>query len=225
MGYKSVRLLNEALHKEMGELRKLLMSETTPQKVTDDGQTAVETLNLIRDLFNELAAFADRPTIAEVVNLPAGEYVATMKPLVTRFNQQLMVANAFAPMVCESLQANGCIVILMGDGKTIVRTAHDPNRPEVALAMEALLAAIDSGTKQVLEEGAKQVESDMNLPPMTEGEKDPGNGVGYCSGSHDNAPCGADDCYVRAATPPMGGSPDEEDAKLADLKNPEEFDK
>jgi len=171
MGFKSVRLLNEAIHKEMDAMRKLLMKAAVPGPITDDGQNTIETLNVLRGLFDEMAAFADRPTIAEVHNQSASDYVATMKPLVRRYHQQLMTVDLLAPALCEDLKATGCVLILIGEGNTLVRTAHDPSHPEVELAMEMMLAAIDTGTRQTLEEGATQVESDLNLPPLNEDEQ------------------------------------------------------
>jgi len=155
MSYKTPRLLAEAIHKEMEELRKLLMSETTPQKVTDAGQTAIETLNVLRKLFDELAVMSERPTIDDVLKLSPGEYVATMKPLVARFHRQLMTIDLLAPALCEDLQATACVLILVGDGNTLVRTAHDPKREEVALVVETLLAAVDDGLKRIASDAAE----------------------------------------------------------------------
>ena len=160
--YKSTRLLVEAVHKEMEALRKLLMS-TTPGDVTDDGQSAIETLNIIRSLFGELAAKADRPTIEDVVKLSPVDYVATMKPLVGNFHRQLMVADRLAPCLCEDLQAAACVLILIGDDKTIVRTAHDPNRPEIQLAVETLIESIDTTFNQVVKEGVAAAEKQLGI--------------------------------------------------------------
>ena len=167
MGYKSPRLLAEAIHKEMEELRKLMMS-ATPGAVTDDGQTAIETLNILRGMFDELAAFSERPSIDDVLKLSPGDYVATMKPLVAKYHRQLMAVDKLAPALCEDLQASAAVVIVMGvadDGKmkTFVRTAHDPNRPEIALAVETLLAAIDTGTQQILAEGVDEAEKQLKI--------------------------------------------------------------
>lgn len=165
MSFKSPRLLVDAIHKEMDELRKLLMShEPGDYKVTSaDLSSAQITVNDLSKLFDELAAMADRPSIDDVLKLSPGDYVATMKPLVAKYHRQLMTVDILAPALCEDLQATGCILILIGDGKTVVRTAHDPNRPEVALAVEALLAAIDTGTAQVLTDGAAEAEKQLGL--------------------------------------------------------------
>lgn len=178
MSYKSPRLLVEAIHKEMDELRKLLMSEITPQKVTDDGQTAIETLNVLRGMFDELRVFSDRPTIDDVLKLTPGDYVATMKPLVANYHRQLMMVDKLAPALCEDLQASAVVMILIGvadDGKTktFVRTAHDPAKSEVQLAVDVLLAAIDAGTKQVVEDGTAEAEKQLGIePPLRLNEDD-----------------------------------------------------
>jgi len=175
MAYKSVRLLNEAIHSTMEKQRKLLMGIDIDDRdgVASACSACEEQLNDLRKLFDELSAFADRPTIAEVHNQSASDYVATMKPLVRRYHQQLMTVDLLAPAICEDLNARGCMMILIGEGNTIVRAAHDPNHPEVELAMEMMLAAIDSGTRQNLEEGAAEVEKELRLQPIEQEDDRP----------------------------------------------------
>jgi hypothetical protein len=163
MSYKSPRLLVEAIHTKIDEQRQMLMSvgDDTPfVAVNSDLQ---EGLNDLRKLFDELAAMADRPSIDDVTKLAPGDYVATMKPLVRTYHQQLMTVDKLAPALCEDLKANAVVLILVGDGNTVVRTAHDPAKDEVALVVETLLAAIDAGTKQIVDEGAAAAEKQLSL--------------------------------------------------------------
>ena len=158
--FKSVRLLVESIHKEMDTLRKAVMNcEILPDKSVD----IYDAMGELRLLFDELGAMADRPTIEDVMKQSAGDYVATMKPLVRKYHQQLMAVDKLAPCLCEDLQATGCIVMLIGDGKTVVRTAADPDRPEVQLAVEALLASMDAGTKQIVTEGVAEAEKQLGI--------------------------------------------------------------
>lgn len=201
MAFKSVRLLNEAIHKEMDALRKLLMG-AEPGSVTDDGQSAIETLNLMRGLLDELAAKADRPTIEDVMQQSPGDYVATMKPLVRKYHQQLFVTNTLAPCLCEDLQATGIVLMLIGDGKTVVRTATDPNNPEVGLAVEIILQSLDEGMKKVAEEGAAVAEQQLGIATPDEckvalGLMEPDPRSGGC----DRPTCMR--CYPEAGDPPL----------------------
>lgn len=167
--FKSVRLLVESIHKEMDELRKSVMNCELPGEKSVGIYSAMGEL---RELFDELGAMADRPTIEDVTKQSAGDYVATMKPLVRKYHQQLMTVDKLAPCLCEDLQATGCVLMLIGDGKTIVRTAVDPNRPEVQLAVEAILQTLDGGIQQVMTEGVTEIEklnavgesADMGVP-------------------------------------------------------------
>lgn len=159
MAYKSVRLLVDAIHNEMANLKKFMMQEVASPSLDQAQDTWIE----LRKLFDELGAKADRPTIDDITKLAPGDYVATMKPLVGSYHRQLMVADKLAPCLCEDLQAVGCILILVGDGKTIVRTAVDPNRPEIQLAVEAILESLDSGTKQVVTEGVAEAEKQLGI--------------------------------------------------------------
>jgi hypothetical protein len=166
--------LVEAIHKEMEDLRKLLMvtvSDDTLSDVSLANAEAQEKLIELRKMFEELAAKAERPTIEDVVKLSPGEYVATMKPLVGNYHRQLMTANLLAPCLCEDLQATGCILMLVGDGNTVVRTAVDPNRPEVQLAVEAILQTLDGGIQQVMTEGVAEAEKFGTM--VTESELEP----------------------------------------------------
>lgn len=159
MAFKSVRLLNEAIHNEVGKLR-LNIGAMEPSSHVSAAQDALVEL---RKLFDELAAFADRPSIEDVTKLAPGDYVATMKPLVGMYHRQLMTANLLAPCLCEDLQAMGCILMLMGEGSTVVRTAVDPRRPEAQLAVEAILESIDNNTKQVVTEGVAEAEKQLGI--------------------------------------------------------------
>lgn len=204
MAFKSVRLLNDAIHKEMDALRKVLMS-TEPGAVTDDGQTALETVNVLRNLFDELAAKADRPTIEDVTKLTPGDYVATMKPLVRTYHQQLMTVDLLAPCLCEDLQANGCIIMLIGAGKTVVKTAIDPNSPEeVKLAVEAVLATLDGGIQQVVTEGVAEAEKQLGITTPPDGECKVAAGLmepDPRSGGCDHPTCMR--CYPEPGDPPL----------------------
>lgn len=165
MAFKSVRLLNDAIHKEMDELRKKLMAMPPDADARDAAcGVALEALNDLRKLFDELAAKADRPTIEDVTKQSPGDYVATMKPLVGQYHRQLMVVDRLAACLCEDLQASGCILMLIGDGKTVVRTAVDPNAPEeIQLAVEAVLATLDGGIQQVVTEGVAEAEKQLGI--------------------------------------------------------------
>jgi hypothetical protein len=144
VNYKSTRLLVEATNKAMDAVRKAAM-----------GNIALpwDHLNELRDLIAELAKKADRTALEDVPGLLPMDYVAAMKPLVTTFHRQLMTVDKLASCLCEDLQAAACVLILVGDGRTVVRAAHDPSRPEMALAVETIIASLDSGTKQVVAEG------------------------------------------------------------------------
>jgi len=163
MAYKSVRLLVEAIHGEMEGLRMGLMSAGPTDDMSLVTGAAQGQLIELRKLFDELAAFADRPTIAEVMNQPPSDYVATMKPLVRRYHQQLMTVDKLAPCLCEDLQATGVILMLIGDGKTVVRTAVDPAREEVQLAVEIILKSLDEGMAQVANEGVAAAEEQLGI--------------------------------------------------------------
>jgi hypothetical protein len=156
----------------MDTLRKAVMNCELP------GEKSVgiyEAMGELRELFDELGAMADRPTIEDVTKQSPGDYVATMKPLVRNYHRQLMIADKLAPCLCEDLQATGCVLMLIGDGKTIVRTAADPNRPEVQLAVEAILATLDGGIKEVMTEGVTEVEKQLGIGTPVEGDLLPGN--------------------------------------------------
>ena len=167
MSYKTPRLLAEAIHKEMDNLKKLLMQEIPSDPALARSQ---DTWIDLRKLFDELQAMASRPSIDDVLNLAPGEYVAAMKPLVANYHRQLMTANLLAPALCEDLQALAVVMVLIGEGNTLVRTAHVPDREDVALAVETLLSTLDSGTKQVVDGGAEVAAEQLNLAPPPESE-------------------------------------------------------
>lgn len=165
--FKSVRLLGEAIHKEMDQLRKAVMNSELPGELSVDIYDAMGELRL---LFDELGAMADRPTIEDVTKQTPGDYVATMKPLVGNYHRQLMAVDRLAACLCEDLQATGCILMLVGEGKTVVRTAADPKHPEVQLAVEAILQTLDGGIKQVMTEGVEEVEKQLGITAPPDGE-------------------------------------------------------
>ena len=138
VNYKSTRLLVEAVNREMEIVRKAAM-----------GNMALGSLNELRDLVAELAEKATRTAVEDVPELVPAEYVATMKPLVATYHRLLMNADQLAPCLCMDLKVAACVVILVGDEKSSVKTAHDPSRPEAALVVETLLASLDGGTKRV----------------------------------------------------------------------------
>lgn len=164
MGYKSTRLLVEAVNTGMDELRKQLMGMSLDAVVRDaQFGDALGTLNEMRELIDELIEKADRQTLDEVRELPALQYVTTMKPLVANFHRQLMGANHLAPVLCEDLKANAIVLIVLTDEKTLIRTSHDQTKPAAALAVETLLAVIDDGTKKVIEEATVEAEKAQAL--------------------------------------------------------------
>jgi len=156
MAFKSSRLLHEAINKEMQDLTKKLMN--------DNSSGAAESMIDLRKLIEEMTTLADRPAIDDVLEMSPGDYVKTMKPLVGKYHRQLMVADALCACLNEDLQANGTILMLIGDEKTVVRTAHDASRPEVGLAIEVILASLDSGSKEMLSAGAAELEKMAGLP-------------------------------------------------------------
>jgi hypothetical protein len=160
MAYKSVRLLVEAIHTEMGVLKKYL---STIEPMTPANDEAQDSWIELRKLFDEMAAFADRPTLEDVVKLSPTDYVATMKPLVGNYHRQLMTADQLTACLCEDLQATGTLLVLIGDGKIVIRSAHDPDRPDVAIAIEAMIETLDHGLKQVVEEGVTEAEKKLGL--------------------------------------------------------------
>lgn len=162
MSYKSHRLLHEAINKEMEELRKFLMATA---EVEAGDETSVGRLNDLRKLVDELAAMAARPSIDDVVKMSPGEYVTTMKPLVGNYHRQLMIADRLAQCLCEDLSANAAVVMLIGDSKTTIKTAHNPDIPQAALAVEAILESVDLGTKQIVSAGVEVMEQAAGLPP------------------------------------------------------------
>ena len=155
--YKSTRLLIEAINKAMDAVRKAAM-----------GNIALpwDHLNELRDLVDELAKKADRTAVEDLPNLSPANYVVTMKPLVTTFHRQLMAVDKLAACLCEDLQAAACVLILVGDERTVVRAAHDSNRPEITLVVETILAALDGGVKQISAEVVPALEQ-LSAPTCT----------------------------------------------------------
>ncbi len=205
MAYKSVRLLQEAINNKVDETRKQLMS-LQPQFDNDSITTGdvQENLNELRKLFDELCALADRPTIEDVTKQTPGDYVATMKPLVGNYHRQLMVVDRLAACLCEDLQASGVILMLIGDGKTVVRTAVDPAREEVQLAVEIILQSLDEGMKKVAEEGVEAAEEQLGITAPPDGECKVALGLmepDPRSGGCDQPTCMR--CYPEPGDPPM----------------------
>lgn len=167
MAYKSVRLLVEAIRSQMDEMRKTLMGR---EESFSGSETAIqdvqERLVALRELVDQVMDF-DKPTIDEVNNMSVGDYVRTMKPLVARYHRQLLVADKLQACLCEDLQALGCVLILIGD-KTIVRTAHDPNFPNAAMGVEAVLQALE-GMNKTMQAGVEEYEKVAGVEaPRTE---------------------------------------------------------
>lgn len=160
MTYKSTRLLSETIHREMDVIRRILMVQTN-----EPSMSAMETLNELRTLVEELSARADRPSLDDVQNLAPGDYVATMKPLVATYHRQLHAVDRLAASLCEDLRATAAVVVLIGDESVVVRTARDPRRPEAELAVEAILDAIDGRSRQVVEAGAAFAREYGAVPP------------------------------------------------------------
>jgi hypothetical protein len=169
MAYKSKRLLLEAVTKEMDAIRKLLTQLGTDvvnnaqfmmsQRVSD----AQESLNDLRKLFDEVTERLEKPSINDLENMEPSDYVTTMMPLVTQYHRRLMIADRLTSCICTDLGAAGAVIILIGEGSTSVKTAYDPARPDVALAIEAILAALDNNTKQVLTEGVAEAEKQFGI--------------------------------------------------------------
>lgn len=145
--YKSTRLLVEAINSEMDAVRKAAM-----------GNMALGSLNELRDLVAQLVKKAERIALEDLTVMaesdPA-EYVAAMMPFVAEYHRQLAPLDLLAPCLCQDLRVSACLVILVGDGASSVRAAHDPARPDVALVVETLIASLDAGTKQVAGEAAE----------------------------------------------------------------------
>lgn len=218
VNYKSTRLLVEATNKAMDAVRKAAM-----------GNIALpwDHLNELRDLVAELAKKADRTALEDVPGLPPADYVATMKPLVATFHRQLMVVDKLAPCLCEDLQSAACVLILVGDGRTVVRAAHDPSRPEMALAVEAIIDSLDSGTKQIVVDAAavKQrlydavaeqslgeggevddlavIPKSGALDATTEAEAEAATAIEWCPESFEGIDRQAKESYVIPAGPPF----------------------
>jgi len=146
--YRSTRLLVEAINREMEAVRKAAM-----------GNMALGSLNELRDLVAQLAKKAERTAVEDVPELAPGDYVATMKPLVAEYHRQLASRNLLADCLCMDLRVPACVLILVGDQGSSVRTAHDPSRPDAALVVETLLASLDEGTKKVAADAAAAKEA------------------------------------------------------------------
>lgn len=141
VNYKSTRLLVEAVDHEMKVVRKAAM-----------GNMEAGALNELRDLVDQLAKKAERVALEDLTGMAEtdpDEYVAAMMPFVAEYHRLLAPRDLLAPCLCRDLRVGAVVVILVGDDKSVVRTAHDPSKPEAALVVEALLASLDGGAKQV----------------------------------------------------------------------------
>ena len=173
MSYKSPRLLTEKIHSDIDFIRKQLMVAADDNSMNDlslANGAAQEQLNDLRKLVDELSSMASRPSIDDVQLMRPADYVEAMKPLVRRYHQALLASDTLPACLCADLQAAGVLLVVIGDGRTVVRAAHHPDHPEVALAIEAMIDLLDRGTKEVVEEGVTAAEAAMDLPPMTEAE-------------------------------------------------------
>lgn len=148
--YKSSRLLVEAINNRLDAIRRAMMGAVS---------LPWGPLNELKDLVDQLAEMAGRKSIDDVKDMPVDAYVATMKPLVAKYHVQLFIADQLAPCLCEDLGANAAVVILIGNEKTVVRTARHPDRPDAELAVEAILASIEAGTKRLAEEATTIAEA------------------------------------------------------------------
>lgn len=162
-GYKSTRLLVEAINKEMTVVHKAIMA-----RADASSSDATEAMNDLRKLVGELAERAGRTAVDDLPELPPAEYVTAMKPLVANYHRLLVARDLLPACLCEDTQASACVVILIGDGKTLVRAAHDQSRPEMALAVEAIIANLDGGMKQIVDDGAAAVEKAVGAEPTVD---------------------------------------------------------
>jgi len=165
MSYKSVRLLSEAIHKEMDELRKAMYED---EQSPEGRANRLDKLNDLRPLVDELVEKASRPTLEEVAVMPPAQYVQTMKPLVGNFHRALMTADILPACLCEDLRANAVVLFLIGDGNTLVRASHDPSKPEVALVVEAIINGLDETMKAIAETGISEAEKMREEAPSGE---------------------------------------------------------
>ena len=94
-----------------------------------------------------------------LTKLPSDEYVATMKPLFTRFLQQLMAADLVASAVCESLNAEGILIAMIGAGRTVVKTAVKPDNQQAELAINSMIEILDQGMAKSLQSGVDTVKA------------------------------------------------------------------
>lgn len=154
--YKSTRLLVEAINREMDEVRKAAM-----------GNMALGALNNLRDLVAQLVKKAERTAVEDVGDLAPADYVMTMKPAVAEYHRLLLSYNQLAPCLCMDLRAAAVILVVIGDGSSLVKTAHDPDRPDAALIVEAMTQSLDDGMKAIAAQVAEAKET-IESPP--EGE-------------------------------------------------------
>lgn len=138
VSYKSTRLLVEAINREMESVRKAAM-----------GNMALGSMNELRDLVAELAKKAERVAVEDVPEMAPADYVATMKPLVAEYHHLLSARSLIAECLCMDLRVPACVLIVIGEQDISVRAAHDPRRPDAALAVETLVAALDDVVKKM----------------------------------------------------------------------------
>lgn len=148
INYKSTRLLVDAVNRELDEVRKAAM-----------GNMALGSLNDLRDLVAQLIKKAERVAVEDVSDLAPVDYVMTMKPAVAEYHRLLLNYNQIAPCLCMDLRAAAVILVIVGDGSSTVKTAHDPNRPDAAFIVEAMVGALDDGMKAMAEQVSKASEA------------------------------------------------------------------
>lgn len=156
MAYKSMRLLLEAVYAKHTELRKNLMSAGVTDPETFDN------LDGLRELLDEVSTKADQPTIDDVRGMSVGDYVKTMMPLVKVYHQHLFRIDKLTSCLCTDIEADGCVLIFIGDGKTVIRTAYDENRVGAQMGVEAILQALE-GMNQVLQQGVEEYENQAGV--------------------------------------------------------------
>lgn len=163
--YKSSRLLIEKINSEFDELRKLLMSGVPD----GDERRDLTKVNDIRELIGQLETLANRPTLDDVPTMSVGDYVKTMMPLVKLYHQHLFRIDKLTSCLCTDIEADGCVLIFIGDGKTIIRTAYNEERPNAQMGVEAILQCLE-GMNQVLEQGVAEYENQAGVEVPVEAE-------------------------------------------------------
>lgn len=158
MSYKSTRLLVEAINNQMTNMKKLLMQELATSALDGAQESWVE----LRKLVDELSEKADRPSIDDLQSMSVGDYVKTMKPLVRQYHQNLFRVDKLTACLCEDIEADGCVLIFIGDGKTVIRTAYNEDRPNAQMGVEAVVQCLE-GMNQMLQQGIEEFENQAGI--------------------------------------------------------------